>query len=57
MTSLFETKNGSFEIKENQKSWTIKKIIDSDKFTIIIKCSKEDFKTLDEVKEFILKSL
>ncbi len=57
MTSLFETKNGSFEIKENQKSWTIKKIIDSDKFTINFKCSKEDFKTLDEVKEFILKSL
>lgn len=55
MTSLFETKNGSFEIKENQKSWTIKKIIDSDKLTINFKCSKEDFKTLDEVKEFILK--
>lgn len=57
MTSLFETKNGLFEIKENQKSWTIKKIIDSDKLTINFKCSKEDFKTLDEVKEFILKSL
>ena len=57
MTSLFDTKNGSFEIKENQKSWSIKKIIDSDKLTINFKCSKEDFKTLDEVKEFILKSL
>ena len=66
MTSLFETKNGSFEIKENQKSWTIKKIIDSDKLTInfnntVTIRNRDNMEQitlkLDEVKEFILKSL